>query len=278
MRFAINVPQFNALADARALAALAHDAEDAGWDGFFIWDHMLSEPGIPIADTWVTLAAIAMSTERIHIGPMVTPLPRRRPWKVAREAATLDRLSNGRLILGVGLGWDEWREYSAFGEPSADKTHAAMLDEGLDVLIGLWSGEPLRFSGQHYTVREAQFLPTPFQSRRIPIWVACLWPNKAPLRRAARWDGVFPIVGGPDRRFTADEVREMGEYVREHRTSADPFDLALAGYVGEDPPEAAAALLRGYAAAGATWWMEGFWWNDTPDIVRERIRQGPPKM
>lgn len=294
MRFAINLPQFNAFADPRTLAELAHAAEDAGWDGFFLWDHMLSEPGIPILDPWVTLAAIAMRTERIRIGPLVTPLPRRRPWKVAREAATLDQLSNGRLILGVGLGWDEWREYSAFGEPPADKTHAAMLDEGLDIVTGLWRGEPFSYSGQHYTVRDAQFLPTPAQSPHIPIWVACLWPNKAPMRRAARWDGVCPIFGEPGHQPTPDKVREMLAYIQQHRRAdspsrseenrvADPaidapFDMVLAGYVGEDPAEQAAELLRGFAEAGVTWWQESFWWSDTPDFARERIRQGPPKL
>ncbi|MGH2517712.1 MAG: LLM class flavin-dependent oxidoreductase [Ktedonobacterales bacterium] len=290
MRFAINLPQFNAFADPRALADLAREAEDAGWDGFFLWDHMLSVPGIPILDPWVALAAIAMSTERIRIGPIVTPLPRRRPWKVAREAATLDQLSHGRLTLGVGLGWDEWREYSAFGESPNDKTHAAMLDEGLNVMTGLWSGAPFSYSGQHYTVRDAQFLPAPVQSPRIPIWVACLWPNKAPLRRAARWDGVCPILGGPGRQFTPDEVREMLAYIQQHRVadspsrseenreSDAPFDMVLAGYVGNEPAEQAAERLRAYAEAGVTWWQEGFWWDDTPDIARERIRQGPPKL
>lgn len=276
MRFAINLPLFNAFADARAVAALAHEAEDTGWDGFFLWDHLLSEPGFPLLDPWVTLAAIAMSTQRIRIGPMVTPLPRRRPWKLAREAATLDRLANGRLILGVGLGVDHWREYSAFGAPEDARTRAAMLDEGLDVLAGLWTGQPFSFSGQHYAVSDVQFLPAPAQSPRIPIWVACTWPNKAPLRRSARWDGVFPIVDG--RWLTPDEVREVAAYVEPRRTGDDPFDIVVAGYVGNDAPEVAAARLRAYAQAGVTWWMEGFWWDDTPDFVRARLRQGPPRL
>ncbi len=131
MRYALNLPAFGAFADARALASLAREAEDVGWDGFFIWDHIQSESGMSVADPWVTLTAIAMKTERIHIGALVTPLPRRRPWKFARETATLDHLSQGRLIVGVGIGSDQWyREYSTFGEPLDDKTHAAMLDEG----------------------------------------------------------------------------------------------------------------------------------------------------
>ena len=277
MRFGLDLPPFGPFSDARTLAELAREAEDAGWDGFFIWDHMLHEADLPIADPWIALTAIAMSTERIRFGPLVTPLPRRRPWKLAREAATLDRLSNGRLILGVGIGSNRWgREFSTFGESPDDKTHAAMLDEGLDVLTGLWSGEPYSHEGQHYSIAEARFQPTPVQSPRIPIWVACLWPNKAPLRRAARWDGVYPIIDGLD--FTPDQIREMLAYIRQHRTSDAPFDVTIAGYTGNKEPAAVSALLQGYAEAGVTWWQEGFWWNDTPDIVRERIRQGPPKL
>lgn len=276
MRFAINLPLFNAFADVRAVAALAREAEDAGWDGFFLWDHLLAEPGFPLLDPWVALAAIAMSTERIRIGPMVTPLPRRHPWKLAREAATLDRLANGRLILGVGLGVDHWREYGAFGAPEDPRTRAAMLDEGLDVLAGLWTGAPFSFSGQHYSVSDVQFLPTPAQSPRIPIWVACVWPNKAPLRRAACWDGVFPILD--DRRLTPEEVREIAAHVEPRRTGDGPFEIVLAGYIGNDAPEVAEERLRAYAEAGVTWWQEGFWWNDTPDFARERIRQGPPRV
>src|SRR5579884_3931949 len=145
MRYALNLPAFGEFADVRVLAALAREAEDAGWDGFFIWDHIQSERGRSVADPWVALAAIAVKTERIRIGALVTPLPRRRPWKFARETATLDHLSGGRLIVGVGIGGEWYREYSAFGEPVDDKTHAAQLDEGLDVLVGLWSGEPFSY-------------------------------------------------------------------------------------------------------------------------------------
>jgi alkanesulfonate monooxygenase SsuD/methylene tetrahydromethanopterin reductase-like flavin-dependent oxidoreductase (luciferase family) len=277
MRYALNLPAFGAFADARALASLAREAEDAGWDGFFIWDHIQSESGMSVADPWVTLTAIAMKTERIHIGALVTPLPRRRPWKFARETATLDHLSGGRLIVGVGIGSDQWyREYSTFGEPLDDKTHAAMLDEGLDVLTGLWSGELFSYEGQHYTIRDALFLPSPVQSPRIPIWVAGIWPNKAPMRRAAHWDGVCPIVEG--HLVQPEEVREMLTYIRQHRPTDDPFDVVVCGYVGNQDPVEAAALLKSYAEAGVTWWQEGFLGNDTLNDVRERIHQGPPSF
>jgi alkanesulfonate monooxygenase SsuD/methylene tetrahydromethanopterin reductase-like flavin-dependent oxidoreductase (luciferase family) len=216
-----------------------------------------------------------MNTERIRIGALVTPLPRRRPWKFARETATLDHLSGGRLIVGVGIGGDQWyREYSAFNEPLDDKLHAAQLDEGLDVLTELWSGKPFSYEGQHYTVRDVQFLPSPIQAPRIPIWVAGIWPNKAPMRRAAHWDGVFPVA---DRSMVQpEEVREMLAYIRKQRTTDEPFDVVVCGYVGNQSPEDATALLKSYADAGVTWWQEGFLGNDTLDDVRKRIHQGPP--
>jgi alkanesulfonate monooxygenase SsuD/methylene tetrahydromethanopterin reductase-like flavin-dependent oxidoreductase (luciferase family) len=278
VRFAINLPAFNTLADARDLAALARDAEDVGWDGFFLWDHLQTEPNGPVADPWVALAAIAMQTERIRLGALVTPLPRRRPWKFARETATLDRLSRGRLIVGVGIGGDFWREYSAFGEVAEDKIHAAMLDEGLDVVTGLWSGKSFSYDGRHYTVRDAQFLPTPVQTPRIPVWVAGIWPHKAPMRRAARWDGICPIPLVDGGSIEPGEIREMLAYIGQYRSIGDPFDVVVAGYVGKEPPEAATALLRGYAEAGVTWWQEGFLPTDTLEMVRARIHQGPPRL
>jgi alkanesulfonate monooxygenase SsuD/methylene tetrahydromethanopterin reductase-like flavin-dependent oxidoreductase (luciferase family) len=277
VRFAINLPAFNAFADARELADLAREAEGAGWDGFFLWDHLQTEPNGPVADPWVTLTAIAMRTECIRFGALVTPLPRRRPWKFARETATLDRLSRGRLIVGVGIGSDHWREYSAFGEAADDKAHATLLDESLDIVTGLWTGEPFSYEGTIYTVRNAQFLPTPAQAPRIPIWVAGILPHTAPLRRAARWDGVYPIHwdGHP---VQPDEIREMLSYIHQYRSSGDPFEVVVAGYVGNESLTAATALLRTYAEAGVTWWQEGFLPGDTLDMVRARIHQGPPTL
>jgi alkanesulfonate monooxygenase SsuD/methylene tetrahydromethanopterin reductase-like flavin-dependent oxidoreductase (luciferase family) len=277
MRYALNLPPFRELADARILADLAREAEDAGWDGFFLWDHIQAKPGMPVADPWVALTAMAMRTERIRLGALVTPLPRRRPSKLARETATLDRLSGGRLIVGVGSGGDEFfGEYSTFGDPVDTKVRAAMLDEGLDVLTGLWSGEPFSYAGQHYTVHDARFLPTPVQAPRIPVWVAAVLPYKAPLRRAARWDGVFPIVDG--RTVQPEEIRESLAYVRPLRPTDAPFDVVVAGYIGDKPAEEAEARLRSYAEAGVTWWQEGFLWKDSPEAVRARIRQGPPSI
>lgn len=277
MRFAINLPAFHAYADVRALADLAHEAEEMGWDGFFIWDHMQTEPNGPTADPWVALTAIALKTERIRFGALVTPLPRRRPWKFARETATLDQLSGGRLIVGVGIGSDHWREYSAFGEATDDRAHGAMLDEALDVVTGLWSGQPFSYEGQYYTVHNAKFLPTPAQRPRVPIWVAAVWPNKAPMRRAAHWDGVYPIHQD-DSPMRPEEIREMVAYISAQRTAREPFDVVLAGGMGDLSRDAAVARLRGYAEAGATWWQEGFLPGDSIEDVRTCIQQGPPRL
>ena len=174
MKYGLYLPNFGAFGETRLLADLAHDAEQAGWDGFFIWDHIARPWTTQVVDTWVALTAIAQRTSRIRFGPLVTPLARRRPWKVARETVSLDRLSEGRLILGVGLGGSGGQsvEWANFAEELDLRTRAEMLDEGLDILTGLWSGKPFSYNGQHYQVNDSLFLPTPIQSPRIPIWVA----------------------------------------------------------------------------------------------------------
>ncbi|HTI15852.1 MAG TPA: LLM class flavin-dependent oxidoreductase [Dictyobacter sp.] len=275
MRYALNLPAFGDFADVHTLAALAHEAEDAGWDGFFIWDHIQSEVGLSVADPWVALSAIALKTERIKIGAMVTPLPRRRPWKLAREITTLDHLSKGRLIVGVGIGSDRWHhEYSGFGESADDKLHAAQLDEGLDILVGLWSGKAFSYQGKHYTVDNMQFLPTPVQAPHVPIWVAGFWPNKAPLRRAARWDGYFPI--GTEHMVQPEDIREMLAYMRKYRSTDESIDIVIVGHIENHTSAEAAQKLQAYADAGVTWWQEGFIGRDTVDDVRKIIHQGPP--
>src|SRR5215212_8630121 len=235
MRYAINLPNFGTFGNPRLMAELAVEAEAAGWDGFFIWDHVLwiAPNNEPVAEPWVTLAAMAMATERIRIGPMVTPLPRRRPWQVARQAVTLDQLSNGRTVLGVGIGGDWFGDYSRFGEPPDDRTHGEQLDEALQVVTGLWGSVPFSFTGQHYTVHETQFLPAAVQPR-IPIWVAGVWPGTKPFRRAAQYDGVAPIPRVQDAGITPADVRQMLEYIRPLRAEAAPFDVVLSG-----PPLAA---------------------------------------
>ena len=280
------MPNYEEYSDPRAIAEMAYEAEQAGWDGFFVWDHMLFvKQWMPaIADPWILLTAAAMRTERIKLGPMVTPVPRRRPWKLARETVTLDHLSGGRLILGVGLGWPPDADFATFGEDPDNRVRAGKLDEGLDILAGLWTGELFSYQGTHYQVTEARFLPTPLQQPRIPIWVAGFWPHKAPFRRAARWDGIFPLTvsGEPGREdiqpTSPDGLATMVAYVREHRTGAAPFDVVLGGETPGDDPAAGAAIVAPYAAAGLTWWVEGLSdWRGSFAAMRARLRQGPPR-
>jgi alkanesulfonate monooxygenase SsuD/methylene tetrahydromethanopterin reductase-like flavin-dependent oxidoreductase (luciferase family) len=282
MQFAINTPNFGSFGDARLLAQLAHEAEDAGWDGFFVWDHIggSPKPAPPMADPWIALTAMAMVTSRIKLGPMVTPLPRRRPWKLARECVTLDRLSQGRLILGLGTGSDRFfKEYSTYGESVDDKLHGAMLDEGLDVLVQLWSGVRVDYSGQHYRLHDALFLPTPLQRPRIPIWIAGLWPGKKPFRRAAHWDGVCPLKQA-DQLMLPNEIREMLTYIQQFRTNDEPFEVLVSGKTSGRERQRDLDLLMPYLEAGATWWLENFAGSDSEELeaVRTRIQQGPPRL
>jgi hypothetical protein len=282
MQFAINTPNFGSFGDARLLAELAHEAEDAGWDGFFVWDHIGGSPeqALPMADPWIALAAMVMATSRIKLGPMVTPLPRRRPWKLAREGVTLDRLSHGRLILGVGIGSDSFfKEYSTYGESLDDKLHGAMLDEGLDVLVQLWSGERVNYTGRHYQLHDALFLPTPLQQPRIPIWIAGVWPFKKPFQRAARWDGVCPLKQAYQL-MQPEDIREMLSYIRQFRMIDEPFDVLASGNTSGTERQEDLDLIRPYAEAGATWWQESFAGSDSLELeaVRTRIQQGPPRL
>jgi alkanesulfonate monooxygenase SsuD/methylene tetrahydromethanopterin reductase-like flavin-dependent oxidoreductase (luciferase family) len=279
MRYAVNLPNFGPYADPRTVAGLAADAEAAGWDGLFVWDHVtfIKALDLEIGDPWVILTAAALATERIRLGTMVTPLPRRRPSKLARETTTLDRLSGGRLVLGVGLGAPPEDEYGTFGEPGDPATLAGRLDEGLEVLTGLWSGRPFSFSGRHHRVTEASFQPTPLQRPRIPVWVGGAWPGTGPFRRAARWDGVVPMkAGGEPEPLTPDELAGVVAAVRAHRPGGEPFEVVAGGVTGEDPA-ADRDLVGGLAGAGATWWSEWL----TPlrgdlDTIGDRVRRGPP--
>jgi hypothetical protein len=289
MQFALNLPAFADFADPHALADLAFEAEQAGWDGFFIWDHMIFDPSFyPMIDPWVGLAAVAMRTTRMRIGTLLTPIPRRRPWKLARETVSLDRLSNGRLILGVGIGDPAQWEYGFFGEETDAKIRAQQLDEGLEILNGLWSGEPFGFKGTHYQLEDVRFLPRPIQQPRIPIWVGGWWPNKPPMRRAARWDGVCP--GKAYGSLSVDEWRDILAYIHMHRTDDGPFDAVCSGTTRGLDRQADAQHVAAYAQVGCNWWVEdinpwrfGRSWEDpwTPEDsinMRERVRQGPPRL
>jgi probable F420-dependent oxidoreductase len=275
VRFAVDLPPFGEFAEPATVVELAVAAEEAGWDGFFLWDHVMrADTSLPVSDAWVILAAVACATSRIRIGPMVTPLPRRRPWIVARQAATLDRLSGGRLVLGVGIGNDRGRELSAFGEETDPKARGLLLDESLDVITGLWSGEQVSYAGERLRVDDARFVPTPVQRPRVPIWAGGEWPNRAPLRRAARYDGAFPV--GVER-FDAADVARLLDVVREHRApDAGPFDVVLSGRGGAHH-DGTPADLAGLAEAGLTWWVEALEPADTFAAGRALVTAGPPR-
>jgi alkanesulfonate monooxygenase SsuD/methylene tetrahydromethanopterin reductase-like flavin-dependent oxidoreductase (luciferase family) len=263
--------------DARTIAELAFVAEEAGWDGFFLEDYVIHHDPLRavIYDPWIALTAIAMRTTRIRFGPIVTPIARRRPWKVARETVTLDHLSNGRLILGVGLGDTSDLGFAPGGEATDPIRRAELLDEGLAVLAGLWSGEPFHFSGRHYHVEGVTFLPTPLQKPPIPIWVGGFWPNQGPIWRAARWDGICPAGDG----LTPANVRTLDQLIRERRTSSGPFDIVIGGTTAGMESELARSKCLAFADSGATWWIEFVHPVKRDfDAIRRRIGQGPPRI
>jgi hypothetical protein len=267
--------------DARLCAELAAEAEAAGWDAVFVPDGIFIE-NFPMYDPWVVLAAMAMRTERVRLGPMLTPIPRRRPWKLARETMTLDHLSNGRLILAVGLGTLDDGAFTKVGEPTDRKVRAQRLDEGLDVLVGLWSGQPFAYRGEHYTLDEMTFLPTPVQQPRIPIWVVGAWPKPRSMRRVLRWDGLLPYKAGDNGQpavLTPDDIRAMRQFIVEQRGAAAPFDIVMEGETPGDDPVCAAAMVEPFVEAGITWWLDSLWSQaaGSPALL-QRIRQGPPRV
>ncbi|WP_067470992.1 LLM class flavin-dependent oxidoreductase [Nocardia amamiensis] len=286
MRCSINIPNLGDFADPRVVSETAQLAEDAGWDGLFIWDQMIGYNRDLVGEfaaTNILLAAAALATQRIRLGTTVTPVPRRRPRQLAREIATLDRLSGGRIILGVGLGNPIDNEYGRFGEPTDPKVLARLLDEGLHAITLLWTGEPVTYHGRHVTIDDVIMLPTPVQRPRVPIWVGGDWPHKPPARRAARWDGAILTTGSWQQPPTADVVAEMHAYIHAHRRAAglddQPFELAVGG---STPGTTATArdIVGPLADAGATWWDERFPFEELGkfDAVRARIEQGPPSL
>jgi alkanesulfonate monooxygenase SsuD/methylene tetrahydromethanopterin reductase-like flavin-dependent oxidoreductase (luciferase family) len=279
MRFGIDLPNSDEFADPALLVALAVDAEAAGWDGFFLWDQLVAESRSLVTDPWVVLSAVAAKTERVRLGPMVAPLARRRMNHLARETVALDHLSGGRLILGVGLGHAGETEFAAFGEPGDPTVRGRILDESLEVLSRLWSGEPVTYTGDYLHVRTAPFLPIPLQKPRIPVWVAGLWPNKPPMRRAARWDGAFPIDAGGDltRQMSLEDMAEAIGFVKACRSGEGLPDFVHAGMMSGDA-ELDNEMVQRYADIGVSWWLEHFYPGRMSfSEVRALIRRGPPR-
>jgi alkanesulfonate monooxygenase SsuD/methylene tetrahydromethanopterin reductase-like flavin-dependent oxidoreductase (luciferase family) len=255
----------------RIVAELAHAAEAHGWDGVFTWDG-IAVGDIETHDPWVLIAAMAMRTERIRLGAILTPPARRRPWKLARETATLDRLSGGRLVLPVGLGTLDDQGFANVGEATEARVRAERLDESLEILQGLWTGEPFAFDGHHFRFDAMTFRPPPIQRPRIPIWVAATLASDRSVARALRFDGILPQIADPAR------IRELATLVAASRREADgpPFEIIVEGTTrptSTDDLDRVSAL----AAAGATWWIESDWQGATVESLGERIAGGPPR-
>jgi alkanesulfonate monooxygenase SsuD/methylene tetrahydromethanopterin reductase-like flavin-dependent oxidoreductase (luciferase family) len=277
LRNALNLPNGGECGDPRFVLELAELAERAGWDAVLLEDYICYQgnPSTPTCDVWATLAAIAVKTTRIRLGTSVTPLPRRRPWKVAREAAAVDQLCGGRLILGVGAGdvgdaFVRDASFTHFGEVLDLRQRAEMLDEGLAIIAGLWSGQPFAFSGKHYRVDEVTFTPTPLQRPRIPIWVGGGYPKRGPTRRALRWDGanLYPAARG-DADLEARDVERLRADVGDRE-----FDIVVGGHERNEDWDAERARRAEVAAAGATWWAE---WIKPADreTMRGKVNAGP---
>lgn len=267
--------------DARTTADLAATAERAGWDGFFVWEPVW---GI---DAWVCLTAAAMTTSRIRLGTLLTPLPRRRPWDLAGQAATLDNLSGGRVILSVGLGAAH-AGWLAFEPDPGRKVRAQLLDEGLEIVTGLWAGQPYEFEGTHYRVTPSDFVPPPppVQRPRIPIWVVGGWPAPRSMARAARFDGWLPnaVIGGSAGPASPEQVRAGAEWIRDFRLveglSTEGYEVVCEGTTPADDRRAGAEIVRPWRDAGATWWIEADWAvarEAVRDYAQERLAAGPPR-
>jgi alkanesulfonate monooxygenase SsuD/methylene tetrahydromethanopterin reductase-like flavin-dependent oxidoreductase (luciferase family) len=265
MKFGFVVPW----GDADDVGELAAEAEAAGWDGLFVWEPVWG------VDAWISLGLAAVRTSRIRLGTLLTPPSRRRPWELASQVATVDRLSAGRVTLSVGLGALD-SGFESFGEQCDRRVRAELMDECLDIVCGLWAGQPFSYDGNHYTVGATDF-PTighTIQQPRVPIWCVGALGREKSMERALRWDGVIPQVldGGSARQPNLDEVTALRARVGEAITGRD-FDIVIEGTVAEHSPAA-------YASAGATWWIESMWdaMNEYSPITAaaDRLREGPP--
>ncbi len=269
MKHALFIAPFGELSDPRRVVEVAVAAEAHGWDGLFLWDHLLRPPDEveAVGDTWTTLAAVASSTSELVIGPMVTPPNRRRPQVLARQAVAVDLLSDGRLIMGCGLGVDRGGELSSFGEVTELPIMAQRLDEGLDVITHLWTGETVNVRGEHFVAEDVRFVPMPVQSPRIPIWLAARGEAKAPLRRAARFDGLFPVD------MDLDRLRQSISYIAEQRGGLDGFDVAVRSLPNG---ELAGASIAELTSVGVTWILESLLADASLDSALALANSAPP--
>ncbi|MFC3500645.1 LLM class flavin-dependent oxidoreductase [Micromonospora krabiensis] len=271
-RYAVGLPNVGPFADARTLVELAVAAEERGWDGVFLWDHLLYHDDWPVVNTVVVASAVAALTSRIRLGVLVTALPRRRVQTVARETAALDTLSGGRLVFGAGIGSMD-AEYAAFGEDPDLRARGRRLDDSLAQLAALWSGEVVTTPAGH----PVRMLPAPVQRPRVPVWCAGRWPNRPGFRRSARWDGFVATFtnAGQGVPVPVEDFADVVGFVGAERGSLDGFDVVLEGAT---TPQDAPDVIAPYAAAGLTWWIEAMgWWRGGVAAARERILAGPPR-
>jgi alkanesulfonate monooxygenase SsuD/methylene tetrahydromethanopterin reductase-like flavin-dependent oxidoreductase (luciferase family) len=278
MRYGLALPTGGECGDPRFLVELAERAEAAGWEGVFLEDYVVfqGDPTAPTCDPWIALAGMALRTERVVLGTAVTPLARRRPWIVARQAAAIDQLSAGRMVLGAGLGdvgdhVGRDASFTHFGEEADARRRAGMLDEALEIVAGLWTGEPFSYRGEHFTVDEVSFVPAPVQRPRIPIWIGGGYPNPGPTRRAARWDGSL-LYGVPEHDLSPEDVRAIREAAGDR-----PYDIVVGGRARQDDWEAERERLRAIGSAGATWWAE-YVPADSRDAMRSAVERGPLRI
>jgi alkanesulfonate monooxygenase SsuD/methylene tetrahydromethanopterin reductase-like flavin-dependent oxidoreductase (luciferase family) len=257
----VNVPNFGPFGSARAFAEISVAAERAGWDGVFIWDHVVRhEADLDVVDPWVAMSAAAYATSRVQLGPLVTPLARRRPWNVAKAAVSIDVLSNGRFVLGVGLGTPRGPEFPGFGEETDLRRRGDMLDEGIDLIRAAWSGSPVTFAGQHYRVDGIRFLPTPVRAGGIPIWGATEKHSGRPVRRAAGLDGIFPTD------ITPGDLPTLLHNVTLVRGDLADFDVVAVSSDGD---------AASWQAAGATWWLRELSWEQSYEASMAIVNDGP---
>jgi alkanesulfonate monooxygenase SsuD/methylene tetrahydromethanopterin reductase-like flavin-dependent oxidoreductase (luciferase family) len=273
LRYGVYLPPFGPLGDPRELVELAVRAEAAGWDGVFLWDHVVTGM-MPIADPWTTLAAIAQATRTILLGPTVTPLARRRPWQVARQASTVSRLSGGRFVLGTGVGTDESGDFSSFGDPTDVPTRAAMLTEGLGLVRSMWAGDAIDHEGRHYTVNLPATDPEP---HRIPVWMASSGNHPNVIARAVHCDGIFP--NPDDHELVPEEIAATVTALRAAGLPEDkPFDIAVRGNASPAWEEDKNIDLKGLHEAGMTWWMESLIHFDPLELTMHVVDAGPPRI
>jgi alkanesulfonate monooxygenase SsuD/methylene tetrahydromethanopterin reductase-like flavin-dependent oxidoreductase (luciferase family) len=275
MKLGIALPYLGA----RGIARLAHEAEEAGWDGVYVGDAIWCE------DPMIGLAAAAMNTSRIRLGTMVIPVPLRKPWKLASESVALDRLSGGRLTLGLGAG-AVWMGWHAFPDEVTDKgDRAEMLDETIDILDLLYKRKQFDYDGKHYHLKltqldEQHYPPKPVQQPRIPLWVVGVWPRMKSMRRVLKCDGLLPQkmnAAGQFEEVTPDDIRAMKEFIDANRTLSTPFDIVVEGKRGEMTPDQLQEKLGTWEEAGVTWWIEGLW-EHSEEQASARIQQGPPGL